>query len=608
MNRRLKTTLFAILPLFIAILLVAPALSQQKPGALKDAPSPEEKEDEGSLEDEAPPIGKVPTVEDIAKRQEKQKKKFQQLEALLHRLAEFNAKIRAYSEAKILDKTVRLSREKLIAEQFERVTKKMQSGRKGAAMTDLDQLIDDLQTLIRLLESYDRTLANKAEMERLREKIRQIEQAIRIQKAVKAGTEGGTQLAKLKSEQEGLTEKVSRIADELKREEDRDADLQDAKSGKKSDGKKSDGEKSDGEKSDGEKSDGEKSDGEKSDGEKSDGEKSDGEKSDGQKSDGQKSDGQKSDGEKSDGQKSDGQKSDGEKSDGQKSDGEKSDGQKSDGQKSEDQQSQSPVQQKIREAQRRMEQAQEDLEKAKREGAAEDQEQAIRDLETAKAILEELLRQLREEERAEYLKRLASWVQKMLTEQKLVLDRTEHFDKVPKADRTHTHEVNTAKLAARESEIIKTADKTLLLLYEDGTAMAMAEAVSIARTDMVSVTERLQQADTGTMTQTLEKDIIAMLEDMLEAIKKEQKKLKEQKGKPGQPQQGKPGDESLVDKIAELKMIRLLQIQVNNRTKRCDLLVETKEETAESMYQEVSKLAERQKRIAIITRNFLQGN
>ena len=588
MNRRLKTTLFAILPLFIAILLVAPALSQQKPGALKDAPSPEEKEDEGSLEDEAPPIGKVPTVEDIAKRQEKQKKKFQQLEALLHRLAEFNAKIRAYSEAKILDKTVRLSREKLIAEQFERVTKKMQSGRKGAAMTDLDQLIDDLQTLIRLLESYDRTLANKAEMERLREKIRQIEQAIRIQKAVKAGTEGGTQLAKLKSEQEGLTEKVSRIADELKREEDRDADLQDAKSGKKSDGKKSDGEKSDGE--------------------KSDGEKSDGEKSDGQKSDGQKSDGQKSDGEKSDGQKSDGQKSDGEKSDGQKSDGEKSDGQKSDGQKSEDQQSQSPVQQKIREAQRRMEQAQEDLEKAKREGAAEDQEQAIRDLETAKAILEELLRQLREEERAEYLKRLASWVQKMLTEQKLVLDRTEHFDKVPKADRTHTHEVNTAKLAARESEIIKTADKTLLLLYEDGTAMAMAEAVSIARTDMVSVTERLQQADTGTMTQTLEKDIIAMLEDMLEAIKKEQKKLKEQKGKPGQPQQGKPGDESLVDKIAELKMIRLLQIQVNNRTKRCDLLVETKEETAESMYQEVSKLAERQKRIAIITRNFLQGN
>jgi len=88
MNRRLKTTLFAILPLFIAILLVAPALSQQKPGALKDAPSPEEKEDEGSLEDEAPPIGKVPTVEDIAKRQEKQKKKFQQLEALLHRLAD----------------------------------------------------------------------------------------------------------------------------------------------------------------------------------------------------------------------------------------------------------------------------------------------------------------------------------------------------------------------------------------------------------------------------------------------------------------------------------------------------------------------------------------
>ena len=68
----------------------------------------------------------------------------------------------------------------------------------------------------------------------------------------------------------------------------------------------------------------------------------------------------------------------------------------------------------------------------------------------------------------------------------------------------------------------------------------------------------------GELTQGLEKDVIAALEEMIAALQKAQKDL-ENKQKQGQPQQqaGEDGEPPLVDTLSELKMIRALQMRVN---------------------------------------------
>ncbi len=75
-------------------------------------------------------------------------------------------------------------------------------------------------------------------------------------------------------------------------------------------------------------------------------------------------------------------------------------------------------------------------------------------------------------------------------------------------------------------------------------------------------------------TQGLEEDIIAALEEMIEALQKAQKEMEDQKQQQQQQQQQGKQDKPLIDQIAELKMIRSLQLRVNRRTQRYADLIE----------------------------------
>src|SRR5581483_10478216 len=87
------------------------------------------------------------------------------------------------------------------------------------------------------------------------------------------------------------------------------------------------------------------------------------------------------------------------------------------------------------------------------------------------------------------------------------------------------------------------------------------------RGDMITVSGRLRKTDTGLVNVTIENDIIATLQEMVEALKKaRQENQKPKTPMPGQP--GQPGqhNQHLIDAIAELKMIRSMQKRVNDRT------------------------------------------
>ncbi len=261
---------------------------------------------------------------------------------------------------------------------------------------------------------------------------------------------------------------------------------------------------------------------------------------------------------------------------------------------------------RLQTAENNMQEAKKKLEKARQEGAVKDQEEAVKQLEQAKAELEQILRQLREEEIERVLAMLEGRFRKMLEMQRDVYEGTVRLDKIPAEQRTHNQEIESSRLSGKETQIIVEADKAMLLLSEDGTAAALPEAVEQMRTDMQQVADRLAQVKVGQVTQSIELDIIASLEEIIEALKKAQKDLEKKRQMPN-PAQMEECDLPLVDKLAELKMIRALQMRINTRTERyAKLLAGEQAENAE-LVEALRRLAERQERVYRVTHDLSSG-
>jgi hypothetical protein len=78
---------------------------------------------------------------------------------------------------------------------------------------------------------------------------------------------------------------------------------------------------------------------------------------------------------------------------------------------------------------------------------------------------------------------------------------------------------------------------------------------------------------------------------------------------PGMPGMGGPQDQKLLDEIAELKMIRNLQVKVNERTKRYGEQITDKAEQADDpqLKNEFKDLSDRQIKIEEIARDIATG-
>jgi hypothetical protein len=248
------------------------------------------------------------------------------------------------------------------------------------------------------------------------------------------------------------------------------------------------------------------------------------------------------------------------------------------------------------------------LAESERKGAADDQIEAIKDLERAKAELERILRQLREEEMERTLTQLAARFRKMLEMQTAVYEGTVRVDRVPEADRDHDDEIEAARLGRDQTKIVHEADKALLLLHEDGSSAAFPEAIEQMRDDMRQVAERLAAVKVGTVTQDLEKDIMAALEETIAAIEKAAKDLEKKRTPPGQqPAAGQPSEPPLVDKLAELKMIRSLQMRINLRTQRYGKMIEGEQAETPDLIAALKELAVKQQRVYQATADLEQG-
>jgi len=470
--------------------------------------------------------------------------KYKHLEDVLLRMAELNA-VSDPRRAALLKKAVAQSKERLIGVRFERLVEFLGKDQLSRALENQTDLDQDLRALLELLMSENRGKTVKDEKARLREYLRQLGVIIKQEKDIQGRTAGGDDQRRLAGEQGKVADKTGGLAKNIQKNEEKTED------GK---GKTEDG----------------------------DGESAKGEKG-----------------------KNESGKGEGEKGESGKGESEKTESAKGEGQQQHS--SQDPARKRLEAAQQQMKEAQKKLEEARRQQAIEKQEEAVRKLEQAKSDLEEILRQLREEEIERILAILEARFRRMLQMQEEVYEGTLRLDRIPVPERTHNQEIEASRLSSRESQIVVEVDKAALLLREDGGAVAFPEAVDQMRDDMQQVVSRLAQANVSKITQGIEEDIIAALKDMIAALKKAQKDQEGKKKKPSESQSGEPQDPPLIDMLAELRMIRALQMRVNTRTARYSRMVEGEQAENGELVEALRRLAEREERIHRVTRDLQLG-
>jgi len=169
----------------------------------------------------------------------------------------------------------------------------------------------------------------------------------------------------------------------------------------------------------------------------------------------------------------------------------------------------------------------------------------------------------------------------MLRMQELVYESTKKVHKIVaerKGKVEHADHVVAEGLGNGERDIVKEADMMLKLLEQDGTAVALPEVMQQARKDMAFVAARLAKHDAkwddavGNTTQEVEEDIIAALKNVIEALKKAQEDQENRRNPPpGDPPPPPPKDpnakQELINKVNELKMLKIMQEMIYSRTR-----------------------------------------
>ena len=461
-------------------------------------------------------------------------------------------------------------------------------------LTQNQEIRDDLRKLIDVLLKDDRESALRKEREEVQKLLEKLKEVIEKQERVQANTElgklGKTDIAKAQNK---VTKETKDLVDPKKAGDPKDG--KDSKDGKGKDGKDS-------------------KDGDPKDGKGKD--SKDGDPKDGKGKDSKGGDPKDGKGKDSKG--------------GDPKDGKGGDPMDSKAGESADMPPNPETQiakKQIQEGVKEQEAAEKKIEKDDKQGASEDQAKAVDKLKQAQKKLEELLKQLREEEIERLLAQLQGRCEKMLAMQIAVKDGTVALDKIitgnPDKKSSRAEDQKALELSDKEDEISKEANKALTLIEAEGSAVAFAEVFKQVLGDMNTTAGRLRRADVGEVTVAIENDIIDALKEMVAALKKARKD--NQEPKPPMPPMppssgGSPPDQKLIDMIAELKMIRSMQIRVNNRTTiygkqiegeqvpNISKVADAKEkEKAVGVRKEFKDLSTRQQKLSKVTEDIAKG-
>jgi hypothetical protein len=609
------------------------------------------------------PVDSTKVKEEVSLKERQIAAKFQEFEQLVLRLKQRLALSPVQADrdqAAILDRVLEYSKDRSISVKFEQIIEDLKSKKLdttteiGTALDRVRTVADDLRDIVAMLREDTRGKASRKRQEELEKMIKDLEKIIQNQKSVQGQTQNNkTEKTELKNLQKDLTQKTEKLIARL----DGKTDPKNAKGAEKTPGKN--GDKAAKAKGDGAKAGDKSKDpaqakaGGDSKEPKADAKASDPKAGNPKAGDPKAGAGQAKSGKPSEGaQAKSGKPSEGSgkaksgagksgppsSSKAQAKAGPSSKGQsqaKGDGSQGPMPPPSSPqasnkggtpppsppsagspkddvkiAKKQIQEGNQSQQDAEKKIDEEKNEDASAKQNDAIQKLEAAKKELERLLRQLREEEVERILAQLQARCEKMLAMQQAVLAGTERVDKsiTGVLDKLPTREnkQDSLKLSDNEGDIVVEASRAIEILEAEGSAIAFPEVFQQVREDMKHVQRRLGVTDTAKVTQVIETEIIDTLKEMIEALKKKRQENQSQ----SKPSDGSspPPDQKLLDKIAELKMIRSMQVRINGRTQTYGKMY-TGEQTAEpGIRRELHGLSDRQERLFEITNRMARGD
>ncbi len=497
--------------------------------------------------------------------------------------------------AELLRRAVSKGREEQISPEIVQIAELLGQGSFGSASEKQQEVTASLTVLLKLLQSEDRRSAVEKERERLNDILRDVQNTIAQQRSARARAQNSTAPSNAAPDQQKALDSNERTLEGIR---EHDAQQQREEAGKGENAGDDSGDEPKGEPQDGktESGDSKPKDGEQNGADPKEGEQESSEGSTPKEG----SDPQQSDSEQ---QPSKGQQSDGQPSEGQQSQSQ----QQSQGQSGQDQadpnqqppkQQQTPGREQLEKASQLMQQALEQLKQQERKNAVDQQEEALEQLHKAIEELEEQLRQLREEEKEMVLAALEARFQRMLAVQTQILDGTLDLSATPKEQWLDNLFSRARELSQQQNELAVDCGQTAGLLREDGTSVSILLAVEDIEIDMLSVGERLQDSKVDELTQTLQNDVIEALKELIEATQREMQEMKSEDRKQQNQQQSSQEKPPLVELIAEIRVLRSLQLRVNRRTKQVDRLLQSaNSDDVADLHGQLSELSERQQRL-----------
>ena len=541
--------------------------------------------------DPPPAAGTLPP---LAEREQEVARQFHELERTFLRLADLLAASDPRRSALLRDVFAQ-AREQEVGDRLDVIVNLLEQGQLLKAGASQATAVEKLQELLGLLEAGDTERQQANAKEEVKQFLARVAKAIAKQRDIEGSTEAGGDGGKLADRQAKLAEETEALARDI----NGFARRMDARAGAADEpSQPAAGQGQDGQ-----------------------GQEGQGEGKQGQAKDGQ-GEGKQGEGEGKEGQ---GEGQEGQQGQAGKSAGEDGGSEGSEaGQSSAAEEAEKPIEgddeasraartrQRLDAAKRRMQQAKERLDDARRRDARVEQEKAVEELETARAELEEILRQMREEEVEKLLVQLEARLRGMLRAEKTVLAGVEKLAaesaaSQPGADRER--QLEAARLGRDQAAVGVDAAKALVLVRDDGSAVAIPEALEQVRDDATQAAARLGRGDAGETTRGIVQDLVANLEEMLGALEKAQKEQQQRQQGGAGGRSAEPGEQPLVDKISELKMIRSLQLRVNSRTKRFAQLLTDGVERAEEpeLLRALERLAERQHTIERAAHDIVTG-
>ena len=436
--------------------------------------------------------------------------------------------------ADLLRKTLGKGREDQVREDLEKAIALLESGELGAASETQTELIQSFQSLMKLLQSEDRRSAVERERERLNGLLKDLRNVIGEQRSARSAAQNEESPSNAAPGQQKAIDGTQKLLEEMREHDDEGKEQEGAEGAEGQGGK--------------------------------DSEPKSGEKS----------------GEKSGDPKSQEGASGGEQ------------GQQS----AKQQQKKTPGREAMEQAAQRMQQALEALQKQQREQALKEEDAALQELQKAAEKLEEQLKQLREEEKEMMLASLEARFQRLLLVETQIHEGTTALAAVPQKEWLELSYGRCRELAQQQTELARECAQTVLLIREDGTSSAILLAVEDIESDMNSVADWMQQSNVSELTVSVQRDILESLKQLIETMQREMQQMQDQQQQDQQQQNQQQQQSPLVDLIAEIRVLKNLQLQVNRRTKQVDGLLDGAEGAERvALQKQVSELAVRQQKL-----------